>query len=242
MSSEMSQPCDQVPAFRPSWGPGMAALWALLIGLSLLPVAAMLAILGLDFPTLPDGSPNFLRMQEIGDPIAIALCLIVASRLRSNPIDVLALRFPKRAVRVLKIIGLTVLATCIISIAVAVAFDGEEDPNQKLNTLMLGKSGLWEGLISTGLLVPIKEEMLFRGLLLLAFFNTRFWFWSAAVLTSALFALAHNPMSINLLFHAPYFLMGLAFAAALRYSGSLWVPIGLHALKNSIAVLLLAFG
>jgi membrane protease YdiL (CAAX protease family) len=82
--------------------------------------------------------------------------------------------------------------------------------------------------------------MLFRGFLLLSFFNTRLWFWGAAVISSLLFAIVHNPASLNLLIHAPYFVFGLGLAMALRYTGSLWVPIGLHALKNSVAVLLIA--
>jgi membrane protease YdiL (CAAX protease family) len=34
--------------------------------------------------------------------------------------------------------------------------------------------------------------------------------------------------------------MGLCYAAALRFTGSLWVSIGLHIAKNSLAVLLVA--
>jgi membrane protease YdiL (CAAX protease family) len=241
MSIQISDSRDQALMFRPSWGPGMALLWVVLIGLSLLPVAALLAISGWNFSLLPDGHANVVRIEEIADPIAIALCLLVASRLRYNPIDVLALRFPTNAVRVLKIAGFILLLTTIASIVAVGLYDGD-DPSQQANAATLGQNDLMEGFISAALLAPIKEEMLFRGILLLSFFNTRLWFWSGAVLSSALFAFVHNPTSINLLLHAPYFLLGLGFAAALRYTGSLWVPIGLHALKNSIAVLIVSFG
>ena len=65
------------------------------------------------------------------------------------------------------------------------------------------------------------------------------WFWGGAVISSFAFALLHN-ISVNVLLLLPYFVMGLALAATLRFTGSLWVPIGLHALKNILAVVLLS--
>jgi membrane protease YdiL (CAAX protease family) len=86
----------------------------------------------------------------------------------------------------------------------------------------------------------VQEELMFRGLLLLSFFHTRLWFWGAALLTSLLFALIHNQFSLNIFLHAPYVFMGVAFAWALRATGSLWAPIFLHVAKNALAILMLS--
>ena len=113
------------------------------------------------------------------------------------------------------------------------------DKSQVLNEKFIHHDGLLLSLVTVGFLAPIQEEMMFRGLLLLSFFHTRLWFWGAAFLTSLLFALIHN-FSTNILLHAPYIMMGLAFAWALRATGSLWVPIFMHSLKNSVAVIALS--
>jgi len=220
----------------------MAFLWAILIivGCTIVPLAA--GSLGIVPSITSDDTAGVRALQAIADPLQIVCLLIVASRMRFNPIDVLALRFPPRAVKFF-IISVAVLIGLILALAVVTVFIGEEmwgDPNQELNVKVMQQAGLAQSLLFTGLIAPVKEEMMFRGLLLLSFFNKRLWFWGAAVISSAAFAFIHNVTSINLLFHIPYFMLGLAFAWALRYSGSLWIPIGLHVLKNSVAVISLS--
>jgi hypothetical protein len=53
--------------------------------------------------TLPDGSANVTTIQEVALPLMIVGTLIVASRLRLNPLDVLALRRPARTDRLIMI-------------------------------------------------------------------------------------------------------------------------------------------
>jgi uncharacterized protein len=113
------------------------------------------------------------------------------------------------------------------------------DKSQVLNEKFIRRDGLFLSLIMTGCLAPFQEELMFRGVLLLSFFHTRLWFWSAAFLTSVLFALIHN-FGVNIFLHAPYILLGLAFAGALRATGSLWVPIFMHSLKNVVAIIVLS--
>ena len=76
---------------------------------------------------------------------------------------------------------------------------------------------------------PVFEEVLFRGILLPAM--ARRWGTGAAIfLTSFLFALVH--------FHipslVPLFVIATAFAVGYVYSGSLLVPIVMHALFNAV--------
>jgi membrane protease YdiL (CAAX protease family) len=135
--------------------------------------------------------------------------------------------------------ALVVIATVVEQISVSEA-DVPTNDNQVLVEKGIHRDGMFLSLVMDGLLAPIQEEMMFRGLLLLSFFHTRLWFWGAAFLTSILFALIHNYSSLNLFLHAPYIIMGLAFAWALRWTGSLWVPIVMHSVKNAIAVIALS--
>ncbi|GAB4246794.1 MAG: hypothetical protein Kow00122_03910 [Thermoleophilia bacterium] len=93
-----------------------------------------------------------------------------------------------------------------------------------------------------GLLVlvaaPLGEETFFRGFLLQGLAR-RLRFWPAAVITSALFALAHVWWQL----YVPIFILGLAFAWLFWRTGSIWAPIGAHATINGVSFLLaLLFG
>jgi membrane protease YdiL (CAAX protease family) len=231
---------DEVRGFQPTWGPVMALVWAAATTVSTMVVAVAAGRLGLISAALPGDNADV----EIGIALLLQIgCIaIVASRLRANPLDVLALRFPRRIVRSM-LIGLALLIVSIVADFMVLtlqdflALQSGNDENREVVARAIGRSGLLPSLALFGLIIPVQEEMMFRGLLLLSFFHTRLWFWSAAALTSALFAAAHNPGSLDVLVHAPYFISGLAFAAALRFTRSLWVPITMHALQNCIATL-----
>jgi membrane protease YdiL (CAAX protease family) len=233
------RPAVPPPVFHPSWGPWAASVWAVVIFIVTLfaPLAAQ--SLGLVVVTLPNGKADPQAFETIMAPLTILFLLIVASRLRSNPLEVLALRRPLNAKRVISVVLVTLTAMILIAgLAVGLAEDNEvADPNQQLNEETIHRTGLMASLLFTGLLGPVKEEMLFRGFLLVSFFNTRLWFWGAAAITSLAFAFVHNVDSLNPLLMLPYVVMGLGFAFVLRFTGSLWVSIGLHVLKNSLAVL-----
>lgn len=95
------------------------------------------------------------------------------------------------------------------------------------------------------LLAPMYEELLFRRVLF-----GRLWAagkpWLGAVLSAAAFALLHElpgqdgkPLAATALLWVAYGFMGLAFAWVYRRTGTLWAPIGAHALNNLIASALL---
>ena len=240
------QPEPAGVAFQPSWGPVMAMVWFVGLYASTMIVTFVLGDRGLIALELPDGSTNLSAVERVAMPLMIAGTLIVASRLRFNPLDALALRWPARTDRLILIaVAFTAAMVALFVINRVVAdFSTPEDDvpidrSQALNEKFVRRDGVFLSLIITGLLSPLQEEMMFRGLLLLSFFHTRLWFWGAAVLTSVLFALIHN-FSLNIFLHTPYIVMGLAFAWALRWTGSLWVPILLHSAKNAISVIFLS--
>jgi CAAX protease family protein len=93
----------------------------------------------------------------------------------------------------------------------------------------------WGGLLTTAVVLwpaALAEEIAFRGYLLGVFARWRSW-WLGAVASSILFSLAHllNP-SLNFIALLNIALAGLAFAFALRWSGSLWLPSVFHFVWN----------
>ncbi len=76
---------------------------------------------------------------------------------------------------------------------------------------------------------PIVEEAVFRGLLLPVLLRRYHWA-QAVLLVSALFAAVH----VHLSSMVPLFVASLGFSLAYLYSGSLLVPIVMHALFNGV--------
>jgi membrane protease YdiL (CAAX protease family) len=75
-----------------------------------------------------------------------------------------------------------------------------------------------------GMLAPIVEELLFRGLLYRAWEARWGWFWSMLA-TSAVFA-AYHPVPFAA------FIGSIIFVIVLRRTGSIWSPILVHGIGN----------
>ena len=105
--------------------------------------------------------------------------------------------------------------------------------------VIMGGGFSWPALIITligvGILIPIAEEMYFRGLLH-NWFAEHFRFWPRVLLSSTIFGLGHFD-SIGVVISS--FVMGIVIAIAYERSKTLWLPIAIHAVTNSGAVLLL---
>lgn len=90
-------------------------------------------------------------------------------------------------------------------------------------------------LLAVGL-APVFEEVIFRGILLTLV--ARRWGAAVAVISvSALFALVHGHLPSL----APLFVIAVAFSLGYIYSGSLLVPVTMHALFNGINLLMLGW-
>ncbi|MFL7790792.1 MAG: lysostaphin resistance A-like protein [Anaerolineae bacterium] len=91
-------------------------------------------------------------------------------------------------------------------------------------------------LLGAGVLAPISEELYFRGLLHGWFKSRHFALWPRVLLSSALFGLAHFD---SLAVAASSFVLGVANALLYERSKSIWIPIAMHVLTNSVAVILM---
>jgi uncharacterized protein len=90
-------------------------------------------------------------------------------------------------------------------------------------------------LVGVGILIPFAEELYFRGLLH-NWFAERYRYWPRVLLSSAIFGLGHFD-SIGVVVSS--FIMGIVIAIAYERSKTLWLPIAIHAVTNSGAILLL---
>ena len=102
-------------------------------------------------------------------------------------------------------------------------------PGQSPAMLLLAVLGI-------GVSAGLGEEMLFRGFLF-NILKRRFGLAAGLVVSGLLFAAPHTYV-LGLL---PVFLMGLVLAWIYHNSGSLWVPVIVHATNNSVLVLLAYF-
>ncbi|WP_420595410.1 CPBP family intramembrane glutamic endopeptidase [Deinococcus sp.] len=92
-------------------------------------------------------------------------------------------------------------------------------------------SDAWVLLLAAGLLIPLAEEMAFRGVLM------RGLEWArgpllAAIVSSLLFGLAHgSPAQVIAILP-----LGWLLARSVQHSGSLWTSVLIHMLNNTLAV------
>ncbi len=118
--------------------------------------------------------------------------------------------------------------------------------NGNLNSLEIRSDLLFAGaelniinflvsLLVIGVLVPISEELFFRGLIF-RWFQLRFKIWPAVIICSLLFGLAHYD-SLAVIISS--FVLGIANAIAMERTKSIWVPILMHAVTNGAAVILM---
>jgi membrane protease YdiL (CAAX protease family) len=95
--------------------------------------------------------------------------------------------------------------------------------------------------IAAGILIvggaAIGEELFFRGLLF-GGFRERMSLWPAALLSGVVFGLPHLPTG-DLAVGVQLAVFGTVLAWAYERSGTLWAPITLHALNNTLAFLVL---
>lgn len=130
----------------------------------------------------------------------------------------------------------------VLGLLVQLLVEGNLDSLQARSDLILGGAlefswiGFLSTLIGAGILVPVSEELYFRGLL-----HTWFWgktgrVWLRVLASGTIFALAHAD-SLSVV--AASFVIGLVNAYAYERTRSLFIPIIIHLTTNSAAVLLL---
>ncbi|MEH6888644.1 CPBP family intramembrane glutamic endopeptidase [Bacillus sp. JJ864] len=88
-------------------------------------------------------------------------------------------------------------------------------------------------ILAVGLLAPIKEELICRGILL-RFFEEKFTFWPAAIISSFLFGIAHT-YSVGIMVGA--FITGLFASLLYKQTNSIVPAILLHITINTCSFL-----
>lgn len=132
----------------------------------------------------------------------------------------------------------------LASILIGVLFPGVDFEQQQqlgFSTSLAGLS-LIAVFVSLVVLPPIYEEILARGLLYTGL-RSKLKFLPAALVTSAMFAAAHLQWGGDapLLWAAAIdtFILSMVLVTLREKTGSLWPAIGLHAIKNFVAFMLL---
>ncbi len=112
-------------------------------------------------------------------------------------------------------------------------FGIEAGPQEVLRLMMdRGAGAMRFYLIALAVAIaPVAEEILFRGIVMPVLARHTGTVW-ALVASAAVFAALH----MNLAAAAPLFVLGLVLGLAYLYSGSLTVPIALHAVFNSVSI------
>jgi membrane protease YdiL (CAAX protease family) len=114
----------------------------------------------------------------------------------------------------------------------------KSNPVAQIVTILpkLGATGLILAVLGIGIGAPLGEEMLFRGFAFNAL-KHRFGVPAGLLISALLFTLPHT-YALGLL---PVFVLGVGLAWTYHHSGSLWVPIIIHAVNNTASVLLAFF-
>ncbi len=194
----------------------------------------------------PDGSTTitalypFQATSLVQYLVGIPLLLLAASRLRTSPLDALALRLPTRLGWALLIVVALVALEYVLRYTSAELLKTFTPRMSSGLRDAVTREGLALSIATTAILGPLAEELVFRGMLLQSLVKTRLGFWGAAVLVAVPFALIHG-QQYGVLNSLSIILTGLLFALGLRLTGSLWAPIVQHMALNSVAIASLHF-
>lgn len=132
-------------------------------------------------------------------------------------------------------IGCVFLSQLILSISELIGilnFDNLETYEQLISSIM-GQSPTWLILLTIGIVAPIAEELLFRGLIF-HMFNRHMNVKVALIVQGLLFGAFH----MNLVQGVYASVLGIVLGIAYLLTGSLWIPIIMHIVNNSVALLL----
>ncbi|NPA33666.1 MAG: CPBP family intramembrane metalloprotease [Chlorobi bacterium] len=96
------------------------------------------------------------------------------------------------------------------------------------------QASMWQTILLMAVLPAVAEELIFRGTFLKYLHETTNTVHFAVFLTAFLFALLHFSVTQFI----PIFVMGLVLGYLYIYSGTIWIPIIVHSLFNSVPVVI----
>ncbi|MEJ2886032.1 CPBP family intramembrane glutamic endopeptidase [Actinomycetospora aeridis] len=178
---------------------------------------------------LSEGTPPAPLLVAVSAASALgAVAIALALRVRA-PAAVGLVRPPLRGIALGVGIGIVVWLVSRILIVAYVAVTGDTSDPQEALTLFSGPLAAALVVAIGGLLVPLGEELLFRGLGYGVLRRVGRVF--AVIVTAAVFALAHG---LNVVFAAA-FVLGVVNAVLYERTGSIWPPAAAHAMFNLIS-------
>jgi uncharacterized protein len=170
----------------------------------------------------------------IQDAVLIATAIVLASQVtRVRPSH-----FGLRATRLAKAVGLT-FAAWVIFVVIAsvyqVIFDpgGEQTVAEDIGADQ-SNLGLVAGAVLVIVIAPFTEEFFFRGFFYGAL-RTKLSVWPAALIDGVVFGAIHITSSETLPLVPVLGILGVIFCLLYERTGSLFAPIALHAVNNTIA-------
>lgn len=217
--------------------------WALLVTLFVV-LIGFVAVLVSGFLSLP------WLLDEVSDNSEIALGILFPAVLLAASLGCGVLLKKKSGVGALAFLGLKrpnknafwltplMLLIYVIALLISTAILHALSPElagqeqEVANTVAsVGGLKLTLMIISVGLLTPIAEEAFFRGLMI-SLYVRRIRYPAAILITSILFGLAHGQLNVGM----DTFMFGLILGFLTWKTGSIYPAIGLHMLKNCLAL------
>ena len=234
-------PYDAISRWRPGPAVGVVVfIVALSVGVAI--VGGLLALRSENLSAAEAARSGKPLLAMLAAQVMMIIGALLAARARKGDqiITVLALKAPTG--------GLATYAKALFAMLAVVAaytaftyFVLRHEPSNDLGEMVGLFRGPWWplALVVIGIGAPLSEELLFRGFLQTALVPTRLGYWGTATVTTTFWTTLHAGYSIPGLVEV--FIIGLAFALMLRWTGSLRVPLVCHAIYNMGIALILIF-
>lgn len=135
-------------------------------------------------------------------------------------------------------IGFGIMYGSLMVFSIIISLTGFRPQTQQVAEQVrdMGQNNLILAIIGPALLIPIIEEILFRGILYRAL-KVSLPALYAALISAFLFGLAHREIDTI----PQLTILGFIFAYIYEKSGSIWVPAALHATNNFVTIIILIY-
>ncbi len=245
---------ERIPTSHVAWGPGTAILYGFLgaaIGVQVLlqfAVVFFMMALGMNESAISSWmstiSGQFIYTAAAEVSMFAAIFLYLTSRNAS--LRSIGLAKPRPSYIGIALLGVIVyFALYMLAVVIVSVFLPSIDLNQRQELGFNNPAGIAEYLmifISLVVLPPIAEEVVFRGFIFSGL-RSKLRFVPTALITSVLFAVLHLQFDSGapLLWVAAIdtFILSFVLCFIREKTNSIWPTIGVHAIKNGIAFMLL---
>ena len=210
-------------------------------GLQLLAAAVLFGTGVIDPDTIDPSEPGAVLLGfVVASQVAGLLAVLVLLRVRSVPLRPLVgpLRPVGRQLGIGAGLGLAAIVASSIVVSLLVTLSGSDATPDQVLTGDIAETPLQLALavLAAVVLAPLAEELIFRGLLHRSL-RTRMRLVPATIISSVIFAIVHVDVALS----QPLALVGLTLvgavmAIAYERTGSLLVPVVIHATHNAITI------